>query len=59
VGLAPSWPTREVAIKVRDGGVKLDDARQRFKMVRLAVKEKHGPQALAAAYREMNKRKEP
>lgn len=36
----------------------LDDAKQRFKTAWLAFKEKHGPEALAAAYRAMNKRNE-
>ena len=37
----------------------LDDAKQSFKAAWLAFKEKHGPEAVAAAYREMNKRNEP
>jgi hypothetical protein len=37
----------------------LDDAKQNFKTAWLAFKEKHGPEALDAAYREMNKRGEP
>jgi hypothetical protein len=37
----------------------LDDAKQSFKTAWLAFKEKHGPESLVAAYREMNKRKEP
>jgi hypothetical protein len=37
----------------------LDDAKQSFKAAWLAFKEKHGAEALAAAYREMNKRNEP
>jgi hypothetical protein len=37
----------------------LDDAKQSFKAAWLAFKEKHGPEALAAAYRAMNKRSEP
>ena len=34
----------------------LDDAMQHFKTASLAFKAKHAPEALAAAYREMNKR---
>ena len=37
----------------------LDDAKQQFKTAWLAFKEKHGPEALAAAYRAMNIRDEP
>jgi hypothetical protein len=37
----------------------LDDAKQSFKSAWLAFKAKHGPKALAAAYRAMNKRNEP
>ncbi|MET4244610.1 hypothetical protein [Bradyrhizobium sp. RT10b] len=37
----------------------LDDAKQSFKTGWLAFKQKHGPEALAAAYRQMNKRNEP
>ena len=37
----------------------LDDAKQSFKRAWLAFKAKHGPEALAAAYRAMNKRNEP
>ena len=34
----------------------LDEAKQNFRTAWLAFKEKHGPEKLAAAYREMNKR---
>jgi hypothetical protein len=37
----------------------LDDAKQSFKTAWLAFKQKHGPEALAAAYRATNKRNEP
>jgi hypothetical protein len=37
----------------------LDDAKAEFKTVWLAFKEMHGPEKLAAAYREMNLRNEP
>ena len=35
----------------------LDDAKQSFKAAWLAFKAKHGPEKLAAGYREMNKRR--
>ena len=37
----------------------LDEAKNSFKAAWLAFRAKHGPEALAAAYREMNKRNEP
>ena len=37
----------------------LDDAKRHFRANWLALKAKHGPQALAAAYRAMNLREEP
>ena len=37
----------------------LDDAKQSFKTAWLAFKARHGPQALAAAYRAMNVRNKP
>ena len=37
----------------------LDDAKQSFKAAWLAFREKHGPEKLAKAYAEMNKREEP
>ena len=37
----------------------LDDAKAQFKTAWLAFKAKHGPEALAAAYRAMNRRNEP
>jgi len=37
----------------------LDDAKQNFKTAWLGFKAKHGTEAIAAAYRKMNKRNDP